>query len=992
MSRLLGPAPVHSRSWNTPRILLAAFAGFGLLLPSVFIVGCGGSNDNDGLAKNEYEVVEDDAGDQQKSTPAAESSPSGSESANAGPGNAGSRSGTSGRSGTAPPPAANNSAAGTSTKAPKQPAGSGAPTNPATGTGSSRGSSQAGGTAAPPTQPPSLSADQLNSYEVPEGTPEQMLDFIASVDASIRQITTVPVPPDKQALVRERIRQALLAKEKAGGKAYAESTRQQIKFVAAQAKLEAMLGLVGMGDKTVTKRVVAFAETLRNSTDPRLIQQGRQLMLSIEVGKLSTGQNIDLQKLIASFDTLLSEGTADAAMVDTIQNTVAVLNATGNIDEAMKLLEMSATKLQQSEQPEVAQIGHNFAQQVAIQKLDFPKKVAALMQGETPEAKQAYLDALKAIEQLPQPGDAVLYNLTQALQPLEFTGRFELCRTTCSVIVKIFGNHPDPRLQKAAQEETKDVLTRLDLIGKPLKVDGLVTADGKPFDWNAYRGKVVLIDFWVSRAPQWEQQLPEFKKIYEEFHPLGLEVVGIGLDQDRSKADAMLKRVPLPWTIAYSADPNRCLVAEAWRVQAIPFSLLVDGKGSVVDLYLTPQRLRQHLEQMLKQNKTSQWSPRDIEQLMAMTHVVGFSSFPSEPPEGDDRQEGEQDSEPSADLPAAVGNPYSIAADADPKELAAYLLEMADKPKSIRARRPFKEAIIEAADRLLAKGRNNRDKRLALTTLFETLHELAFDGDAAADERLAELAKQHVDDPQSVIARQARVYWLEHRALNSGELDPAQVAQLLDDLYDVFTQLDTLDGRHLRAASATVRAINQLEDAKAREAQFQRFGKLFAGSSDIELKRYGRKLTKPLPGQSELVGKEFELDGMDDLGVSFDWKSYRGKLVLIDFWATWCGPCRREMPQVKQLYDQWHQQGFEVVGVNLDKDSAALAKYLEENSLPWSQVVGEGAKEAAKRYGVRSIPTMMLVDAEGKIVAVAHKVSELAPQIAKRLGGEKEQP
>jgi thiol-disulfide isomerase/thioredoxin len=137
--------------------------------------------------------------------------------------------------------------------------------------------------------------------------------------------------------------------------------------------------------------------------------------------------------------------------------------------------------------------------------------------------------------------------------------------------------------------------------------------------------------------------------------------------------------------------------------------------------------------------------------------------------------------------------------------------------------------------------------------------------------------------------------------------------------------------------------------------------------------------------ESDLVGKPLELAGTTAKGAPFTWQAYRGKVVLVDFWATWCGPCRREMPNVKALYEKEANRGFEVVGVSLDEDLEALAEYLDENEIPWETLAGEGTQDLAQQYGVRGIPTMMLVDKEGKVVAVSHGVAQLLPLVEKLL-------
>jgi thiol-disulfide isomerase/thioredoxin len=107
--------------------------------------------------------------------------------------------------------------------------------------------------------------------------------------------------------------------------------------------------------------------------------------------------------------------------------------------------------------------------------------------------------------------------------------------------------------------------------------------------------------------------------------------------------------------------------------------------------------------------------------------------------------------------------------------------------------------------------------------------------------------------------------------------------------------------------------------------------------------------------------------------------------VIVDFWATWCGPCRREMPNVKAYYEKNADRGFDIVGVSLDQDLEALGQYLEENEIPWDNLSGDETQELASKYGVRGIPTMMLVDQGGKVVGVAHSLAALEPMAEKLL-------
>jgi peroxiredoxin len=96
---------------------------------------------------------------------------------------------------------------------------------------------------------------------------------------------------------------------------------------------------------------------------------------------------------------------------------------------------------------------------------------------------------------------------------------------------------------------------------------------------------------------------------------------------------------------------------------------------------------------------------------------------------------------------------------------------------------------------------------------------------------------------------------------------------------------------------------------------------------------------------------------------------YKGKVLLIDFWATWCGPCVMEMPNVKSVYSRYHSKGFEIVGISLDQSRDKLDAYIQQQQIEWPQYFDGKwwSNEVAVKYGITSIPTTVLVDRKGKI-------------------------
>jgi len=138
--------------------------------------------------------------------------------------------------------------------------------------------------------------------------------------------------------------------------------------------------------------------------------------------------------------------------------------------------------------------------------------------------------------------------------------------------------------------------------------------------------------------------------------------------------------------------------------------------------------------------------------------------------------------------------------------------------------------------------------------------------------------------------------------------------------------------------------------------------------------------------KSLVVGKPFpDFEGKNLAGKAFSLKDYKGKVVLIDFWATWCGPCVAELPHVKETYSLYNSKGFEVIGISLDRDRAKLEGFIEKEKMGWTQHFDEGGVIATK-YGVNSIPTTYLIDGEGKIIASNLRGKRLEEEVKKALG------
>jgi len=174
-------------------------------------------------------------------------------------------------------------------------------------------------------------------------------------------------------------------------------------------------------------------------------------------------------------------------------------------------------------------------------------------------------------------------------------------------------------------------------------------------------------------------------------------------------------------------------------------------------------------------------------------------------------------------------------------------------------------------------------------------------------------------------------------------------------------------------------------------------------AEEDEARKFYEQLARDFPGTDagkkaagairrlDLVGKTLDVRGPGLRGEAVDTARFKGKTLLVTFWASWADPVRRDLPELVKVYQKYRGKDFEVVGVNLDNDRAELDAFLKDNPLPWPQIFEPGGIEKsrfASDYGIIALPTMILVDSSGKVVNRSIRTAaELDRQLEKVLGG-----
>ena len=329
-----------------------------------------------------------------------------------------------------------------------------------------------------------------------------------------------------------------------------------------------------------------------------------------------------------------------------------------------------------------------------------------------------------------------------------------------------------------------------------------------------------------------------------------------------------------------------------------------------------------------------------------------------------------------------------------PEELMAFV----EKLKQVNPRPSSREEMmrylgevakvqVQAADQILSQIKPSDDLYDDAAKLkLESLMMLGRMGDEKAAADMATFAQTLINSPSPELAKEAKRLVLVSEAQQmfaTGTLDrgPELVQKTAAML-----AADPNDPQSAGLAMQLAGALEQLPGGESlAQAAYKAFGPILATSTNERVRAMGDSFAGTLRRLS-LPGHPMEITGTLLNGKPFDQKSLVGKVVLIDFWATWCGPCVAEIPNVLQQYEKYHDKGFEVIGISLDQDREALEKFVAEQKVPWpilfEKPEGDGWQHPLSTfYGISGIPTVILIGRDGNVITLNARGEKLGQQL-----------
>jgi thiol-disulfide isomerase/thioredoxin len=373
--------------------------------------------------------------------------------------------------------------------------------------------------------------------------------------------------------------------------------------IARKAKLQALSQLSGLGDVRANDALRAYVEEVVKSGDPELVHNAKLMQMGYAAESLMGGKSKDPSELLSRIDEVLAdENYRGAVELMQVRQATGLLEQMGYNEQASAVRQKLGKMFENNKDPNLANAAWQILAEQHPATNALRDAIGAIMKGEASATDQIKAAAEKMIAELPSER-TILFLVSQIIN-IEYSGQPATAAVLVDVISANLDKITDPAMKEQVVKTFESFKLRQAIVGKEISFTGLLDTAGKPLDWSAYSGKVVMVDFWATWCQPCLQELPNMEKAYNALKEKGFEIVGINLDDTDAELKGFLQQKSLPWTTLRSSDPAKSGLATPLAVElgveAIPFVLLIGKDGKVAKLHARGEQLIPAIEELLK--------------------------------------------------------------------------------------------------------------------------------------------------------------------------------------------------------------------------------------------------------------------------------------------------------------------------------------------------------------------------------------------------------